>query len=241
VERKIITTKDGSHSIAIPDMNVTYHSVHGALQESVHVYIEAGLYGSGRFDKCESLPLKSARPVVRPPAAASYLRILEAGLGTGLNALLTLIEADKSGQAVHYTAIELFPLRKEEIQPLNYCGQLNSSHYQIIFEKIHQCEWENEIALTPFFTLYKTNTNLIDFSTRQTFDIIYFDAFAPAAQPELWTKEMFEKIYIMMSVQATLVTYCCKGEVRRAMQAAGFTIEKLPGPAGKREMLRGRK
>ena len=223
MERKIIITKDGSHSVAIPEMNVTYHSVHGALQESIHVYIEAGLKN------------------VRPQEAASYLRIMEAGLGTGLNALLTLIEADKSRRAVHYTAIELFPLRNEEIQPLNYCGQLNSSHYQMIFEKIHQCEWESEIALTPFFTLFKTNKDLIDFSARQLFDLIYFDAFAPAAQPELWTKEMFEKIYTMMSGEATLVTYCCKGEVRRAMQAAGFTIEKLPGPAGKREMLRGKR
>jgi tRNA U34 5-methylaminomethyl-2-thiouridine-forming methyltransferase MnmC len=224
VERKILITKDGCHSISIPEINITYHSIHGAIRESKHVFIEAGL--------------KSICPL----PAARCIRIFEMGFGTGLNTLLTLIEAEKLQQSIHYTAIEFYPLDKEEVHSLNYCQLLNRPDLQAIFELLHQCEWEKENIITPFFTFYKINSNLINFSSRwlsgQLFNLIYFDVFAPAVQPELWTKEVFEKLYSMMSHGGILVTYCSKGDVRRAMQAAGFSVEKIPGPEGKREMIR---
>lgn len=198
-------------------MNLTYHSIHGAIQESLHVFIEAGFKRSG---------------------PSGSLNILEMGFGTGLNALLTLLEADKLGRPVHYTAIELYPLNPEEIYQLNYCTRLNRDHHQMIFEKFHKCEWEKDHMITPFFTFYKTNTDPPGFSANRLFDLIYFDAFAPAAQPELWTKQIFASLYKMMRPGGILVTYCSKGEVRRSMQSAGFNIEKVPGPPGKREMLR---
>jgi tRNA U34 5-methylaminomethyl-2-thiouridine-forming methyltransferase MnmC len=220
MERKIIMTQDGSASVSIPEMNVTYHSIHGAIQESLHVFIKAGLHY--RINQSTSKPIN----------------ILEMGLGTGLNALLTLIETDKVGQPVHYTAIELYPLDHQESKLLNYCEQCGQSAYQPIFEKFHSCEWEKDIIINPSFTFHKTKTDLLNFSTPQLFDLIYYDAFAPSAQPELWTKNIFEKLFRMMSPEGILVTYCSKGDVQRAMKAAGFSIEKISGPIGKREMLR---
>ena len=223
MERKIITTKDGSHTVAIPEMNVTYHSIHGAIQESMHVFIQAGLKDSGMFDY------------------VAVQGILEIGFGTGLNALLTLIEADRHKNRIYYTAIELYPLNETEISKLNYCEQLNQPHYKPLFEKMHQCEWEEMFEITDNFRLTKIKCSLLDFSTENSFWLIHFDAFAPAAQPELWTKEVFEKLYSMTNEGGILVTYCSKGDVRKAMQAAGFGVEKIPGPPGKREMLRATK
>jgi tRNA U34 5-methylaminomethyl-2-thiouridine-forming methyltransferase MnmC len=220
MERKIIMTKDGSASISIPEMNVTYHSVHGAIQESLHVFINAGLHY-----------------LINQPTRKT-INIFEMGFGTGLNALLTLIEADKVKQPVHYTVIELHPLDQSEIKSLNYCEQSRQSVYQASFEKLHSCEWEKDIVVNSSFTFHKTKADLLDFSTHQLFNLIYYDAFAPIAQPELWTKNIFEKLYGLMSPGGTLVTYCSKGDVQRAMKAAGFKIEKLPGPIGKREMIR---
>jgi len=220
MERKVIITKDGSHSISIPEMNVTYHSIHGAIQESKHVFIEAGLrYASELFNRL------------------GPLHILEVGFGTGLNALLTLIEADKIKMNVHYSALELYPLTQQEYNFLNYCEALNVS-LQNVFEQLHECVWEKEAHILPNFSLFKTNQSLLNFTTDQFYDLVYFDAFAPSSQPELWTKQVFEKLYAMMSSNGILVTYCSKGDVRRAMQSAGFAVEKIPGPVGKREMIR---
>src|SRR6185503_16283908 len=157
MERKLIITNDGSHSIAVPELNVTYHSVHGAIQESMHVYIQAGLIESGIFDW------------------VGVLGVLEIGFGTGLNALLTLIEADKHKNRIYYTAIELYPLSEAETSELNYCEQLNMSEYQPLFEKMHQCEWEEMIEITENFRLTKIKCNLVDFSTANLFYVIYFD------------------------------------------------------------------
>src|SRR5262245_25656478 len=137
MERKIITTKDGSHSISVPGMDVTYHSVHGAIQESMHVFIESGFYASGRLEWPDA-----SRTTNRPDS----FTIFEMGFGTALNALLTLIEADKIQQPAHYTAIELFPLDYEEVAELNYCEQLHQPGYRSLFEKMHQCEWEKDIV-----------------------------------------------------------------------------------------------
>jgi tRNA U34 5-methylaminomethyl-2-thiouridine-forming methyltransferase MnmC len=218
-----IITADGSHSIRIPEMNVTYHSLHGAIQESKHVFINAGFYGSDRFQRPE--PLK----------------IFEMGFGTGLNALLTIIEAEKTKTKVYYETLEPYPLTEQQVKEINYCRQLNRSDLQPVFEKMHCGEWEKEISISPHFSFRKLETLLVNHLTIQQFNLIYFDAFAPKAQPELWTKQVFDKMYAMLVPGGILVTYCSKGDVRRAMMAAGFEVEKLPGPPHKREMIRARK
>lgn len=223
MERKIIMTKDSSHTISVPEMNLTYRSLHGAIQESMHVFIQAGLRDSGVFDY------------------VGVNHVLEIGFGTGLNALLTLIEADKQKNRIYYTAIEPYPLHEAEISELNYCEQLNQPHYKRLFEKMHQVEWEEMFEITENFRLTKTKSSLPDFSIENYFFLIYFDAFDPKAQPGLWTKEVFEKLYNMMIEGGILVTCCSKAAVGRAMQAAGFKVEKIPGPPGKREMIRARK
>jgi tRNA U34 5-methylaminomethyl-2-thiouridine-forming methyltransferase MnmC len=223
MERKIILTGDGSHSISVPELNVAYHSVHGAIQESTHVFIKAGLIDSGLFEY------------------VGVHQILEIGFGTGLNALLTLLEADKHPNRIYYTGIEPYPLDYTTILQLNYCEQLDLPHYRRLFEKMHECGWDEMYEISEYFRLTKTKCNIPDFSTEDLYDIIYFDAFAPNAQPELWTKEIFDKMYSLLKPGGILVTYCSKGDVRRAMIAAGFAVEKLQGPLRKREMLRARK
>ncbi|MFC0773707.1 tRNA (5-methylaminomethyl-2-thiouridine)(34)-methyltransferase MnmD [Terrimonas alba] len=221
--RQPVITKDGSHTVSVPEMNVTYHSLHGAIQESLHVFIDAGFrYTLSNLNKLD-------------------IYIFEMGFGTGLNALLTFIETEKLNINVHYTAVELFPLQHEETNALNYCEQLQRSDLKPVFEQIHQCEWERDISITSFFTLHKVKNSLLNFNSSTSQHLIYFDAFAPSAQPELWTKEVFEKLVRMMHPGGVLITYCSKGDVRRAMQAAGFIVEKIPGPPGKREMVRCRK
>jgi tRNA U34 5-methylaminomethyl-2-thiouridine-forming methyltransferase MnmC len=222
--RKVLEiTKDGSHTISIPEMNVTYHSVHGALQESQHVFIEAGLN------------------YYLSKASKKNLSILEMGFGTGLNTLLTRIEAEKNNLSIYYAAIEAFPLSIALVHSLNYCQLLNRLDLQEAFITQHQSEWDKTIAVTENMLLHKCNQQLQDFEHKATFDIVYFDAFAPTTQPELWTKEVFEKLFSMLSAGGLLVTYCSKGDVRRALLAAGFKVEKIPGPPGKREMLRASK
>ncbi|HEX2630896.1 MAG TPA: tRNA (5-methylaminomethyl-2-thiouridine)(34)-methyltransferase MnmD [Chitinophagaceae bacterium] len=225
MKRLPLITKDGSHTISIPEMNVTYHSIHGAIQESMHVFIKAGL------------------EAIRPQSVvADYghhpIAIFEMGFGTGLNALLTLIDAEEKKQPVYYYSVELFPLNNEEVNQLNYCNELNRSALQPLFEQLHNCEWEKDIRITNHFTIHKTNTDLTHLSTPGRFNLIYYDAFAPGAQPELWTASVFEKLYNLLLPGGILVTYCSKSDVQRAMKAAGFGIEKIPGPPGKREMIR---
>ena len=226
MKRSLIITKDGSHTVSIPEMNVSYHSLHGAIQESRHVFIEQGL----------DFFLNN-----NPTAD---IQVLEMGFGTGLNALLTLVEAGPNLN-IHYMAIELFPLTIEEANLLNYCEQIKRQDLLPLFKKMHRCDWETDIAINPFFTIHKLMLSLLTIKdskfTYHNFlspDIIYFDAFAPAAQPELWTKGVFEMLYAILKNKGILVTYCSKGEVRRAMQAAGFIVEKVPGPTGKREIVR---
>ncbi|HYC40505.1 MAG TPA: tRNA (5-methylaminomethyl-2-thiouridine)(34)-methyltransferase MnmD [Chitinophagaceae bacterium] len=217
MQRKIVITGDGSHTVEVPELGVSYHSRHGAIAESIHVFIRAGLAA-----------IAGRRPV----------HIMEIGFGTGLNALLTLIESEKTGLEIHYTAIEPFPLGEDEVRQLNYCAQLGRPELQPVFDELHRCEWEKTHRMNPGFGFTKIKSTLQDYSATSRFDLVYYDAFAPSAQPELWTQEIFEKLYTWMSPGGILVTYCSKGSVRRAMQAAGFLVEKLPGPVGKREMVR---
>lgn len=226
MERKLFLTNDGSHSVEVPVLNVTYHSVYGAIQESLHVFIESGF----RY----ILNFSTTQP----------LHILEMGLGTGLNALLTIMEAEKYQWPVFYEAIELFPLDAREVNLLNYCSRLLRPDLRNEFEKLHSCESEKETAITQNFSFIKYQVDLPDFKPAgpfKPFELIYYDAFAPAVQPELWTKEVFEKLFSILAVGGLLVTYCSKGEVRRNMQLVGFDIEKIPGPPGKREMVRAHK
>jgi len=220
MHREIKLTADGSHTIVIPELNVTYHSHHGAVAESMHVYIEAGLF-----------------PLIDPSIQKS-LSILEIGFGTGLNALLTLQEAIKHKQHIHYTAIEPYPLTQAEVSQLNHGGLLSMKD---AFLQLHNSPWEKDIALNEFFTLQKRNTSLLSLQNIHPIHCIYFDAFAPTDQPELWAQAVFENLYKMLAPQGILVTYCSKTVIRKAMEAAGFIIQKIPGPHGKRDMVRAKK
>ncbi len=215
--REIQLTADGSHTISIPEMNVTYHSHHGAIGESMHVYINAGL-----------LPLLDV-------PLHDRINIFEMGFGTGLNALLTLQKALECKRSIHYTAIELFPLTQTEITQVNY-GQFLKN--QTDFLQLHNCEWQKEIRINEYFTLKKIKLSLNEIIIPADINCIYFDAFSPTVQPELWTTEVFEKMYSFLQPGGTLVTYSSKSEIRKNMKAAGFTISKIPGPWGKREMVR---
>jgi tRNA U34 5-methylaminomethyl-2-thiouridine-forming methyltransferase MnmC len=221
MKREIIITKDGSHTITIPEISVAYHSYNGAVQESMHVFIKAGLrwYLGQHTD---------ARPV----------RIFEMGFGTGLNAYLTALEAGEKKVPVYYTAVEQFPIPPEEAFLLNYAATPAKKH---LFNQLHQSPWEQDVVITDQFTIRKLNGNLVDVQPQHLFDIIYFDAFAPSAQPELWTTEVFKPLFDMLHPGGVLLTYCSKSIVRRAMQAVGFVVTKVPGPWGKREMVRARK
>lgn len=211
-----VVTRDGSHTIAIREKAVMYHSIHGAIRESVHVFIQSGLAPvAARLEK---------------PALA----VFEMGFGTGLNAFLTAIFALEKKIAVSYTTVEPDPLSAEETSALNYATTLGHAE---LFRQLHTSPWNETIKLHDGFTLHKVQTTLSDFSPSQTYDLIYYDAFAPSAQPELWTKEAFEKMFSLLSPGGVLVTYCAKGVVKRAMKAAGFRVKKLPGPPGKREMV----
>jgi tRNA U34 5-methylaminomethyl-2-thiouridine-forming methyltransferase MnmC len=221
--KEIVVTRDGSHTLSIPEKGVTYHSVHGAIQESRHVFIEAGLKH------------------LLNQTDAEQISILEMGFGTGLNALLTAMEVEGTETSVYYVALEPFPISVEEAALLNYCGQLDHEDLYQDFIRMHQCEWNKSFAFTKNFFLHKSGKTLQTFEHTTGFDLIYYDAFAPAAQPELWTKEIFAKLFSLLKQNGILVTYCSKGDVRRAMQAAGFVVKKLPGPPGKREMLRAEK
>lgn len=224
MQRNLIVTKDGSHSVAIPEWQVAYHSVHGAIQESLHVFIEAGF-----------------RHWWQLHADAGRCMVFEMGFGTGLNALLTALEAEQLQRRVLYEAVEAFPLEMSIVEQLNYCDGLRQPDWQPVFESLHKSEWNKTQPVTNNFFLKKVHTSLIDHSTDQPVNIIYYDAFAPAAQPELWTEAVFTKLFRMLAPDGLLVTYCSKGDVRRVMLAAGFSVEKIPGPPGKREMLRGKK
>jgi tRNA U34 5-methylaminomethyl-2-thiouridine-forming methyltransferase MnmC len=224
MQRNLIVTRDGSHSVAIPEWQVSYHSVHGAVQESLHVFIEAGF-----------------RHWWQQHASASRCVVFEMGFGTGLNALLTIPEAEQLQKKVLYEAVEAFPLEMSIVEQLNYCEGLQPADYKPVFNLLHTSEWNSLQPITSFFSLKKVNALLDDYAPGEPVDIIYYDAFAPGAQPELWTHTVFTKLFNMLAPDGFLVTYCSKGDVRRAMLAAGFIVEKIPGPPGKREMLRAKR
>ncbi|TDQ30269.1 tRNA U34 5-methylaminomethyl-2-thiouridine-forming methyltransferase MnmC [Tenacibaculum caenipelagi] len=164
------------------------------------------------------------------------ISILEIGFGTGLNCFITLLEADKK---VDYVGVEAYPVAKEEVEKLNYVSELEAENKQILFEKIHEVSWEEQHKITPNFSLTKRKQFFTEITDENCFDLIYFDAFGARVQPDLWTEDIFKIMFAALKPDGVLVTYSAKGSVRRAMQAVGFEVERLPGPPGKREMLRG--
>ncbi len=206
--RELKQTADGSFTLFIPEVEETYHSTHGAVQESMHVFIENGLKA------CDK----------------DLIRILEVGLGTGLNAALTLQHATKK---IHYCALEPYPLSKEIL------NELAASRMGQFEMKFHDSRAEEVISLREDFSFIRMEVGLEEFQTEQKFDVIYYDAFGPRVEPGLWTPERMQQCFNLLNEGGAFVTYCAKGEVRRNLQAAGFVVERLPGPPGKREMLRG--
>ncbi len=223
---QLILTSDGSHTLLNETLNVYYHSVHGALQESRHIFIKLGLQ-----EAMDRYVLKANQ---NPKTLPLPVCIFEMGFGTGLNAVLTWLEAEKMKVPIHYVTIEAFPIEDEQVQLLNYNGLLNTNRLL----ELHYTTWEKTVSLSPYFTFEKHQTSLQEFDILQSFDAIYYDAFAPSAQPELWTQEIFEKLAGWLKPGGNLTTYCSKSYVRRHLQAAGLRVEKHPGPPGKREVLR---
>ncbi len=214
-EAQLRLTDDGSHTLYSRRVDECYHSTYGAVQESRHVFLEAG------WRHCSAL----------------CPRVLEVGLGTGLNAFLTLQQAALEERRVFYTALERYPVSWELACKLNY-PDMDETAGGEMFMRLHQAGWGKRERVTPWFDLLKRESDFTKAELDGQYDLVYFDAFSPEKQPEMWTAERFSLLYRHAAAGAVLVTYCAKGAVRRALQAAGFSVERLPGPPGKREMLR---
>lgn len=215
-------TGDGSHTIESQYFKTTYHSRFGAIQESQVVFIEAGLH-------CAFSRIHEEQPI----------RILELGLGTGLNAWLSLCSAEKRQRSISYIALELFPLSLDVVLQLNY-AELHAPDYMEAFKKIHQCSWSERIDITDRFRLFKLNMDALCWNPEHgNVDLIYYDAFSPTTQPDLWSEGTLSSFIKTLVPGGVFVTYCAKGEVRRTLQRLGLSVERLPGPPGKREILRG--
>ena len=219
MKREIIITDDGSTTIRIPDWDENYHSTHGAIQEAKHVFIKNGL---DLFQKQDSIS------------------ILEIGFGTGLNAFITFLET-LNKEKVNYVGVEAYPISTEEIAQMNYVTELQATQYQAVFDKMHSCDWESQQNITDNFILTKRKQFFQDIEDKEQYDLIYFDAFGFPLQPELWSEAIFKKMYEALLPKGTLVTYACRSSIKNAMLSVGFSIEKLPGAPGKREMLRATK
>jgi tRNA U34 5-methylaminomethyl-2-thiouridine-forming methyltransferase MnmC len=218
MNHELFTTGDGSHSLRITGSEMTYHSRSGAIGESLHVFINAGL-----------------RPLL---AIEHELHVLEIGFGTGLNALLSYVESEQSKKLIHYQTIDNFFLGPDLVETLNYCERLNRPDLIQVFGLLHSGQTEGNLMLGDYFHFEKIQCSLLDFSPGKKFQVIYFDAFAPDEQPELWTVDVFMRLFQCLVPSGLLVTYSAKGQVRRTMQAAGFSVEKLQGYFPKKEMIR---
>lgn len=215
---RLYDTHDGSHSLFSERFGVTYHSKFGAIQETQHVFINKGL----RF-----------KAVVQRD-----ITLLDIGMGTGLNAFMTLLEAEKRGLHVTYVGVEAFPPDLGTIERLNYTEQLGASAYAEHFRSLHTLPCGKEHYLTPRFRVLKLQQAIEDTRFRDVFDLIYYDAFAPESQPELWEEPVLRQMYDGLKTGGALTTYCAKGVVKRTLKSIGFTVEALAGPPGKREMTR---
>lgn len=215
---EVITTGDGSASLYRADIDETYHSRHGAVQESLHVFIEAGLAQLQHFPE---------------------INVLEVGLGTALNALLTLVFAEENKVSIRYTSLETFPLPQEIWSKVSYAQNEQQSQW---YKAIHEAAWNEWVVISPHFSIRKMEAPAESVSLEeQEFDLMYYDAFGPRAQAEMWRVELFARLTQFMKTDSLWVTYCAKGQVRRDLEACGWNMERIPGPPGKREMLRGKK
>ena len=222
-EITLAPTEDGSPTLYNPLFGEHYHSIHGAVQESMHIFIEAGLHSWLKNSTKQSL------------------HILEVGFGTGLNALLTALDEQSKELSLHYTSLELYPIQEEIYSQLHF--DIKHRDSDKCLQELHSTAWNTAISLqcNPYFTLEKRHCALQNFSATHPIDLIYFDAFSPEVQEELWDEAIFKVLYDKSHSGAIIVTYCAKGEVRRRLQRAGWQVERLAGPPGKREMLRGTK
>ncbi|MCW2119218.1 tRNA (5-methylaminomethyl-2-thiouridine)(34)-methyltransferase MnmD [Flavobacterium sp. 7A] len=219
MEREIVQTEDGSTTIHIKEWNENYHSKHGAIQEAQHVFIKNGL---------SLFPNQS-------------LSILEIGFGTGLNSFITYLESKKMNQKINYTGVEAYPITDAELQAMNYVQELQAQDYQSVFDTMHDSIWGKETTIDSSFSLIKRQQFFEEIDDIEKFDLIYFDAFGYRVQPELWSTEIFQNMYNSLIDNGVLVTYAARGVVKRSMIEVGFTVEKLAGPPGKREMFRATK
>lgn len=214
-------TGDNSHTLLVKELNETYHSTKGAINEAIHVFIQKGLTDYLATNNCKEI------------------EVFEVGFGTGLNAHLTQLFAKENQVKINYTSVEAFPLDIALIQQLNYTELINSKKQDYL--KLHEVEWNKQIDINEYFTLNKLHQELIDIKEKEKFDVIFFDTFAPDIQPEMWSKMVFENMLQALKPNGFLVTYCAKGIVKRTIKEVGFELETLPGPPGKREMIRCRK
>ena len=219
MKRSIIQTRDGSTTIHIEGWDECYHSRFGAIQEAQHVFIKNGL---SLFEN-------------------KSISILEIGFGTGLNAFITFLESQKLNQTIDYVGVEAYPVSADEVVSMNYISELNAENESEIFKKMHQCNWNEQIILRADFLFTKRQQFFADINDVEMFDLIYFDAFGFDVQPELWSTSIFQKMYDALKPKSVLVTYAARGVVKRSMIEVGFTVEKLEGPPGKREMFRAKK
>ncbi len=222
---EVITTGDGSHSIYRADIDETYHSRHGAIQESQYVFIEQGL-----------------RKVAQELASTDVC-IFEVGFGTGLNALLSCIESQEASLTIAYHTIETNPIPESVWTDLNFSREMNHAAMSVsaLFSKMHSARWEGSVEVAAGFTLSKHHTGLEDFRTDLSFDLVYFDAFAPSKQPDIWSISNLQKCHNLLKQGGKLVTYCAQGQFKRNLLEVGFTVETLAGPPGKKQMVRATK
>lgn len=219
MDREVVIepTADGSHTLFVPSLDEHYHSVNGAKQESEHIFIKAALEHSTKTE----------------------VNILEVGFGTGLNAYLTLLNNKRLKKRINYTTLELYPLDISIVDKLNYSID-DSQEDKNLFEKLHSSAWNRKQEISTDFSITKINTDFkkLEWGIELPYNLIYFDAFAPDKQSDMWTQDIFDYLYEHTAPEGILTTYCAKGIVRRMMQHAGYVVERLPGPPGKREMLR---
>ena len=218
LKREVIQTNDGSTTIHLPEWNESYHSKHGAIQEAYHVFIKNGL------------SLFEENPI----------SVLEIGFGTGLNCFITYLESKKNNQAIDYFGVEAYPVALAEAMQMNYPTAIDKNQ-TAIFQQMHESNWEQKIVLSDNFKLTKHKQFFQEIEDVAAFDLIYFDAFGFRVQPELWSEEIFAAMYKALKSNGVLVTYACRTSIKNAMLSAGFSVEKLPGAPGKREMLRATK
>lgn len=222
-EKQFLITEDGSHTLYIPELKETYHSIHGAIQESNYVYLEMGLnFFVGKEHK-------------------KNIKIFEVGFGTGLNALLVAIYAESNHINVQYESLDAFPLLSSEIIKLNYTDLIKHLQVAELFHKIHESPWDKWMEISPRFLLQKVSNTLQDYEAQRQFDVCFYDAFAPSKQPEMWELAMLKKVWGLLGINGVFVTYCAKGQLKRNLKEIGFAVDSLPGPPGKFEMVRATK